>query len=82
MIVCSGGLPLVVQDPARTVPREVFEQVRRGYYMFFGEEPRSELVCSWKSSIRAVLRAARGYPVIIEYPILGGLDRIGLDWIG
>jgi len=37
---------------------------------------------SWRTSVPDVLEAADGYPVIIEYPVLGGLDRVDFVVVG
>ncbi|OYT40265.1 MAG: ATP-binding protein [Desulfurococcales archaeon ex4484_58] len=76
------GLPVVVYEPYCVSPDEVFNMVRKGYIEYYGEKPDWDLLFSWKTTIPTILRAADNYPVIIEYPILGGLERVDYIIVG
>ena len=76
------GLPIIIYDSGNVDVKAVLRRVLSGYYRYYGEKPSSELIQSWKFTISPVLRSAEGYPVIIEYPVLGGLDRVDYLVIG
>ncbi len=82
LISFDRGLPVVVYRPDKASPSEVYRMVYRGYISYYGEKPDWELIFSWKTTIPEILRVSDGYPVIIEYPILGGLERIDYIIVG
>ncbi len=76
VISFDRGLPVVVYRPDKVSLNEVYRMVYRGYTKYYGEKPDWELIFSWKTTIPEILCLSNDYPVIIEYPILGGFERI------
>ncbi|PLJ78412.1 MAG: hypothetical protein B7L53_00205 [Thermofilum sp. NZ13] len=62
--------------------RDVLGWLEEGYMRFYGEKAPNDLYFSWRASVPDVLEAARGYPVLVEYPVLGGLDRVDFVVVG
>jgi len=82
VVAFERGLPVVVYDVNRVSKEQVYEVLYRGYVNYYNEKPDKELVLSWRSTLPIVLNASDGYPVIIEYPVLDGLERIDYIVVG
>lgn len=84
----KGGLPIIMYPgecgSSQDVVDSIVSALVNGYREFAGEDPGSEQVSAWASSLSALLDELAGlnYPVIVEYPILGGLDRIDFIVVG
>ncbi len=76
----QGYLPVVVTGKADW--REVLRRLEEGYRRFYGESAPEELYSSWRASLPDVLGVSDGFPVIVEYPVLGGLDRVDFIVVG
>ncbi len=78
----GSGLPVIVYNPSHISFNEVYNYVYQGYVKYYGEKPSQELLLSWKKTLPVILKASNGYPVIIEYPILEGLERVDYIIVG
>jgi len=76
----ESGLPIVMRSTSDR--QEVLKRLKDGYRRFYCEDAPDELMLSWRTSVPDVLEEADGYPVIIEYPVLGGLDRVDFVVVG
>jgi len=82
VVVYGRGLPVIVYEPSRVDPNEVYRLLRKGYVSYYGEEPDGLLMFSWKATIPVILGVSDGYPVLIEYPVLDGLERVDYIIVG
>lgn len=73
--VSKDGLPLIVWNAMPSYTKEALQYLKNGYKKFAGDEPSSELLVSWKSALLSIFDVFKGYPIVIEYPILGGPER-------
>jgi hypothetical protein len=84
----TGSIPVILHPqkckPDRDTVNRIISILEAGYSKYTGEEPGYDQVRAWAGSLTALLDELKGlkYPVIIEYPILGGLDRIDFIIVG
>ncbi len=78
------GLPVVVWKLSEDsgFVRSVVSLLSRGYRRFVGEDPRLEDVVGWRNVLKVVFDVFKSYPVILEYPVLGGPERIDVIVVG
>ena len=82
------GLPIVLYlskcESSQEIVDRLVSVLVNGYRRFMGEAPSREQLEAWRGSLSALLNDLKGldYPVIIEYPILGGLDRVDFIIVG
>ncbi|NPA99607.1 MAG: DUF2075 domain-containing protein [Crenarchaeota archaeon] len=84
----TGSIPIILyphkcRHDQDTVNR-IVSLLETGYTKYTGERPGYDQVRAWTGSLTALLDELKGlrYPIIIEYPILGGLDRIDFIIVG
>ncbi len=84
----TGSLPIVLWpkncNNNLNIIKYIVSILLKGYRSYLGEEPSYEQIRAWNGSLTALLDELVGlkYPVIIEYPIFGGLDRIDFIVVG
>ena len=84
----TGSLPVILYPqnckPGQGTVKQVVSVLEAGYLKYMGERAGDDQVRAWAGSLTALLDELRGlkYPVIVEYPILGGLDRIDFIIVG
>ena len=82
--VRGDGLPVVVWGArfGENFVRGILHLLVHGYRVLFGENPSKDMVFSWEVSLPLIFSVYEGYPVIIEYPVLGGPERVDFIVVG
>jgi len=72
-----AGLPVVFSTKNPPPPSAIIDRLVRGYWAFYKQNPESEQVAAWKSSVEALLEELTGLDAVVmsEYPIFGGAER-------
>ncbi len=78
----GSGLPVIVYRPSNVPQDQVLKAVLQGYMRYYGEAPSQELIFSWRATLPKILKVSDGYPILIEYPILDGLERVDYIVVG
>jgi len=82
--VFGEGFPVVVWGASgdRDFVRNVVSELSRGYRAFVGENAEYEEVLGWSKVLPVVFDVFGSFPIVLEYPVLGGPERIDVIVVG
>ena len=80
----EDGLPIILWKPSGEpeVFNKVLECLIEGYKEFTHSYPDSDTITGWSLMLPNILDAFKGYPIILEYPVLGGPERVDVIVVG
>ena len=80
----GGGLPVVVWDvcSSEDFVEGVLGFLRYAYRVSLREYPSHEMIMGWRRVLPDIFGVFEGFPVVIEYPVLGGPERVDFIVVG
>lgn len=78
------GFPVIVWSAKKDndFVREVTHYLINGHKIFLHEDPDYESISGWAFVFPVIFNVFDGYPLILEYPLLGGPERVDIIVVG